>query len=145
MLELFTISDVTIYLHSLSFYVIIRNNTYNYTMLLSDVGNVDHIRQCVHKRWYIVLNVHKLSGSINILLPPKNVSSGLLGACNNCRTTWNHISLIFKWTVTEKLVMALHIFHVYSSEYSLDILTIPQFIYRKEKFFEKMKNADIVR
>ena len=81
--------EFTIYLQFVSCSVIIRNNTYRYTMLLSDVGNVDYMRRRLHKRRYNLLNVHKLISSINILLPPENASGGLLGACNNCRTTWS--------------------------------------------------------
>ena len=56
-------------------------------MLLSDVENVDHMRRRLYKGQYNLLNVHKLIGSINIPPTPENVSGGLLGACNNCRTT----------------------------------------------------------
>ena len=106
--------EFTICLQFVSCLVIIRNNTYRYTMLLSDVEHVDHMRRRLHKGRYNLLNVHKLIGSINIPPTPENASGGLLRACNNCRTTRNHISLIFKWAVTEKLVMTLHIFHSYT-------------------------------
>ena len=106
--------EFTIYLQFISCPVIIRKNTYRYTMFLSDVEHVDHMRWRLHKGRYNLLNVHKLIGSINIPPTPENVSGGLLGACNNCRTTRNYISLIFGRAVTEKLVMALHIFHVYT-------------------------------
>lgn len=56
-------------------------------MLLSDVANVDHMRRRLHKSRYMVSNAHKLIGSINIPPTPKNVSSGVLEPCNNCRTT----------------------------------------------------------
>ena len=106
--------EFTICLQFISCSVIIRNNTYRYTMLLSDVEHVDHMRRRLYKGRYNLLNVHKHRGRVNIPPTPKNASEGVLGACNNCRTTRNHISLIFKWAVTEKLVMALHIFHVYT-------------------------------
>ena len=80
--------EFTICLQFISCLVIIRNNTYKYTMILSDVEHVDHMRRRLHKRWYIVSDVHKSIGSINILLPLENASGGLIGACNNCRTTW---------------------------------------------------------
>ena len=113
-LESFTIKELIICLQFISCLVIIRNNTYKYTMLLSDVENVTAYNRCLHKRWYIVSNAYKLISSINIYPSPENASSGLLGACNNCRTTWNYISLIFGRAVTEKLVMTLHIFHAYT-------------------------------
>ena len=106
--------EFTICLQFISCSVIIRNNTYRYTMFLSDVEHVASYSRCLHKRWYIVSNAHKLIGRVNIPPTPENVSGGLLGACNNCRTTRNYISLIFGRAVTEKLVMALHIFHVYT-------------------------------
>ena len=80
--------EFTIYLQFVSCSVIIRNNTYQYTMLLSDVRNVDHMRRRLHKRRYNLLNVNKSHGHINIPPTPENASGGLLGACNNCRTTW---------------------------------------------------------
>ena len=80
--------EFTIYLQFISCSVIIRNNTYRYTMLLSDVEHVDHMRRRLHKGRYNLLNVNKLIGSINIPPTPENASSGLLGACNNCRITW---------------------------------------------------------
>ena len=106
--------EFTIYLQFVSCLVIIRNNTYRYTMLLSNVEHVDHMRRRLYKGRYNLLNVNKSIGSINIPPTPENVSGGLLRACNNCRTTPNHISLIFGRAVTEKLVTALHIFHVYT-------------------------------
>ena len=80
--------EFTICLQFISCSVIIGNNTYRYTMLLSDVEHVDHMRWRLHKRRYNLLNAHKSHGRVNILLPPENASSGVLGACNNCRTTW---------------------------------------------------------
>ena len=80
--------EFTICLQFVSCSVIIENNTYRYTMLLSDVGNVDHMRRRLHKGRYNLLNVHKLIGSINIPPTPENASSGVLEPCNNCRTTW---------------------------------------------------------
>ena len=80
--------EFTIYLQFISCSVIIRNNTYRYTMFLSDVENVDHMRRRLHKRRYNLLNVNNLIGSINIPLTPKNASGGVLEPCNNCRTTW---------------------------------------------------------
>ena len=82
------IYQFTIYLHSLSFYVTIRNNTYKYTILLSDVENIDHMRRRLYKGRYNLLNVHKLIGSINIYPSPENASGGVLEPCNNCRITW---------------------------------------------------------
>ena len=73
------IYQFTIYLQFVSCLVIIRNNTYKYTMLLSDVEHVDHMRRRLHKRWYIVSDVHKLIGSISIYPFPENASSGVLG------------------------------------------------------------------
>ena len=87
--------EFTIYLQFISCSVIIRKNTYQYTMFLSDVEHVDHMRRRLYKGRYNLLNVHKLIGSINIPPTPENVSGGLLEPCNNCRTTRNHISLIF--------------------------------------------------
>ena len=106
--------EFTIYLQFISCSVTIRNNTYRYTMFLSNVENVDHMRRRLHKSRYMVSNAHKLIGRVNIPPTPENVSGGLLGACNNCRTTRNYISLIFGRAVTEKLVTALHIFRVYT-------------------------------
>ena len=106
--------EFTICLQFISCLVTIRNNTYKYTMLLSDVEHVDHIQRRLHKSRYMVSNAHKSGGRIKIAAPPKNVSGGVLEPCNNCRTTRNHISLIFGRAVTEKLVMALHIFHAYT-------------------------------
>ena len=123
-LESFIIKELIICLQFVSCSVIIRKNTYRYTMLLSDVEHVDHMRRRLHKRRYMVSNAHKLIGRVNIPPTPKNASSGVLGACNNCRTTRNHISLIFGRAVTEKLVMALHIFHVYTFR-----IFIPAFFY----------------
>lgn len=80
--------EFTICLQFVSCLVIIRNNTYRYTMFLSDGANINYMRRRLHKRWYNLLNVHKCRGRVNILLPSENASSGLLGACNNCRTTW---------------------------------------------------------
>ena len=80
--------EFTICLQFISCSVTIRNNTYKYTMLLSDVEHVDHIQRRLHKSRYMVSNAHKSGGRIKIAAPPKNVSGGLLGACNNCRTTW---------------------------------------------------------
>ena len=130
MLEVFTIKELiiclqnnawiihkhqfTICLQFISCSVIISNNTYKYTMLLSDVENVNHMRRSLHKGRYNLLNVNKLISSINIYPSPENASGGVLEPCNNCRTTRNHISLLFGRAVTEKLVMALHIFHVYT-------------------------------
>ena len=82
------IYQFTIYLQFISCSVIIRNNTYQYTMLLSDVEHVDHMRRRLHKRRYNLLNVNRSHGRVNILPTPENASSGVLGACNNCRTTW---------------------------------------------------------
>ena len=118
------IYQFTIYLQFISCSFTIRNNTYRYTMLLSNAENIDHMRRRLHKRWYMVSNAHKLISSINIYPSPENVSDGLLEPCNNCRTTWNYISLIFKWAVTEKLVMALYIFRVYSWKYSSQLFPI---------------------
>lgn len=103
-LELFTIKELiiylqyhawiihkhqfTIYLQFISCLVIIRNKTYKYTMLLSDVENVDHMQRHLHKRWYIVSDVHKSGGRIKIAVPSENASSGVLEPCNNCRVTW---------------------------------------------------------
>lgn len=78
----------TICLQFISCSVTIRKNTYKYTMLLSDVGHVDHIRRRLHKSLYIVLNVHKSGGRISIPPTPGNVSDGVLEPCNNCRITW---------------------------------------------------------
>ena len=108
------IYQFTIYLQIISCLVIIRNNTYRYTMFLSDVENIASYNRCLHKCWYNLLNAYKLISSINIYPSPENVSSGLLRACNNCRITRNHISLIFGRAVTEKLVMTLYIFHAYT-------------------------------
>ena len=137
------IYQFTICLQFISCLVIIRNNTYRYTMLLSNVEHVDHMRRRLHKRRYNLLNVNKLISSINILLPPENVSDGLLGACNNCRITRNYISLIFGRAITEKLVMALHIFYVYTfrifirySNYSAHLYDMDKllYIYRTRPF-----------
>ena len=137
--------EFTIYLQFISCSFTIRNNTYRYTMLLSDVENIDHMRQCLHKRWYIVLNVHKHRGRINILPTPKNVSDGLLGACNNCRITWNYISLIFGRTVTEKLVMTLHIFHAYTFRIFIRYSNYSAYLYIGRKNFLKKWKKEINR
>ena len=108
------IYQFTICLQFISCLVTIRNNTYQYTMLLSDVENVDYMRRRLYKSRYMVSNAYKLIGRVNIPPTPENVSGGVLEPCNNCRTTRNHISLIFGRAVTEKLVMALHIFHAYT-------------------------------
>ena len=138
MLESFTImldSFINMNLQFISCPVIIRNNTYKYTMLLSDVENVDYMRRRLHKHWYIVLNVHKL----NILLPPENVSGGLLGACNNCRIIWPRRKAR-KALKTEWILKCIFrkIFIRYSN-YSAYL-----YIGRKN-FLKKMKKADIVR
>ena len=81
--------EFTIYLQFISCSVIIRKNTYQYTMLLSDVEHVDHMRRRLYKGRYNLLNVNKSHGRINIPPTPENVSGGLLEPCNNCRTTRN--------------------------------------------------------
>ena len=83
------IYQFTIYLQFVSCSFTIRKNTYQYTMLLSDVEHVDHMRRRLHKRRYNLLNVYKCHGHINIPPTPENASSGLLEPCNNCRTTRN--------------------------------------------------------
>ena len=138
--------EFTIYLQFISCSIIIRNNTYKYTMLLSDVENVDYMRRRLHKRRYNLLNVHKLIGSISIYPSPENVSGGLLRGCNNCRTTRNYISLIFGRAVTEKLVMALHIFHAYTFRIFIRSPNYSAYLYiGRKNFLKKMKKADIVR
>ena len=82
------IYQFTICLQFISCSVTIRNNTYQYTMLLSDVEHVDHMRRRLHKGRYNLLNVHKLISSISIYPTPENASSGVLEPCNNCRITW---------------------------------------------------------
>ena len=127
------IYQFTIYLQFVSCSVIIRNNTYQYTMLLSDVEHVDHMRRRLHKGRYNLLNVHKHRGRVNIPPTPKNASEGVLGACNNCRTTRNHISLIFGRAVTEKLVMTLHIFHVYTFRIFIRYSSYSAYLYDMDK------------
>ena len=80
--------EFTICLQFISCLVTIRKNTYRYTMILSDVEHVDHMRWRLHKEWYNLLNMHKYHGHINISPSPENASSGLLEPCNNCRITW---------------------------------------------------------
>ena len=95
------IYQFTICLQFVSCLVIIRNNTYRYTMFLSDVEHVNHKRRRLHKRWYNLLNMHKRFRRVNIPPTPKNTSSGVLEPCNNCRITRNHISLIFGRKVSD--------------------------------------------
>ena len=138
--------EFTICLQFISCSVIIRNNTYRYTMLLSDVGHVDHMRRRLHKSLYIISNVHKLIGRVNIPPTPENASGGVLEPCNNCRTTRNYISLIFGRAITEKLVMVLHIFHAYTFRIFIPVFsnfsyrTRPKsyiHIYKEGKYFWK--------
>ena len=131
--------EFTICLQFISCSVIIRNNTYKYTMLLSNAANVDYMRRRLHKSLYIVLNVHKLIGSINIPPTPKNASSGLLGACNNCRITWPRRKTR-KTLKTEWILKCIFrkIFIRYSN-YSAYL-----YIGRKN-FLKNLKKADIVR
>ena len=133
MLETFIITDVTICLQFISCSVTIRNNTYRYTMFLSNVEHVDHMRRRLHKGRYNLPNVHKCHGRVNILPTPENASSGVLRACNNCRTTWNYISLIFGRAVTEKLVMTLYIFHVYTFRIFIRSPNYSAYLYDMEK------------
>ena len=131
--------EFTIYLQFISCSVTIRNNTYRYTMLLSDVGNVDHMRRRLHKRRYNLLNVHKYHGRVNIPPSPENASGGLLGACNNCRTTWlrrkARKTLKSEWILK---CIFMKIFIRYSN-YSAYL-----YIGRKV-FWKNLKKADIVR
>ena len=131
--------EFTICLQFISCSVIIRNNTYKYTMLLSNAANVDYMWRRLHKHWYIVLNVHKLIDSINIYPSPQNVFSGLLEPCNNCRITWPRRKTR-KTLKTEWILKCIFrkIFIRYSN-YSAYL-----YIGRKN-FLKKMKKADIVR
>lgn len=135
MLEVF----INMNLQFISCPVIIRNNTYKYTMLLSDVENVDYMWRRLHKGRYNLLNVHKCLGHINIPPTPENASSGVLRACNNCRITWPRRKAR-KALKTEWILKCIFrkIFIRYSN-YSAYL-----YIGRKN-FLKNLKKADIVR
>ena len=131
--------EFTIYLQFISCSVTIRNNTYRYTMFLSNVEHVDHMRRCLHKGRYNLLNVHKLIGSINIPPTPENASSGVLEPCNNCRITW-------PWRKARKTLKTEWILKCIFMKIFIRYSNYSAYLYIGRKvFWKNLKKADIVR
>ena len=110
--------EFTICLQFISCLVIIRNNTYKYTMLLSDVEKLTDIQKRLHKRWYIVSNAYKLISSINIYPSLKTSLAGF----------WSLVTIVEQHNrgeKREKLKKDNEYQNVYSWKYSLGLLTIP--------------------